>query len=379
MVIGVDASRANKKEKTGTEWYAHTLLRSLASVETNSTLRLYSNTPLEASLSNLGLHVEERVLRWPPKRLWTQLRLSAEMLAHPPDVLFVPAHTIPVFHPKATVMTAHDVGFARSPELYAPRELLYHRWAMRFALNHARCIIVPSDFTRREILALYPAADPRKLVVIHHGFDPAPFEQRASDGERACILDAHGIRKPYCFYVGRLQEKKNIPRLVEAFGQFLKRHQDRQNVQLVLAGEPDFGFDRVKRFLEQYQLSKNVIFPGYIERKSLMVLLQEAALFAFPSLYEGFGFPVLEAQAAGTPVLTSSAASLPEVGGSGAYYVNPESTMEIADALHVLLTDDRVREELIRRGHQNLDRFSWTRCAEKTVGVLKKAATQPVA
>lgn len=372
MLIGIETSRANKKEKTGTEWYAFTLIRTMVALDRDDEFFLYTDVPLQLELSKLGAHVRERILRWPPKRLWNQARLSLEMLRRKPDVLFVPAHTIPLLHPKATVITLHDVGFDRAPELYARHELAYHRWAVRYALRHAKKIIVPSAFTKNEILALYPQAQQREkdIVVIHHGFDGSRYHPGESTADRDIVLNRFHLERPFFLYVGRLQEKKNVPRLVEAYGIFRRRHPDLA-IDLVLAGQPDYGFERIQKNISDFGISSSVHFPGYVSGDDLPVLMRSARAFVFPSLYEGFGIPVLEAQSSGTPVLTSMRASLPEVGGSGALYVDPKNTEEIAKALEVIGTDETKRTQLRENGFSNLTRFSWEQCAQQTLAVLR--------
>lgn len=372
MVIGIETSRANRKEKTGTEWYAFELIRKMVELDRDDEFFLYTDVPLQPMLSNLGPHVHEQVLRWPPKRLWNQLRFSLEMLRKKPDVLFVPAHTIPLIHPKATVITLHDVGFDRAPELYARHELAYHRWAVRYALRHAKKIIVPSAFTKNEILALYPQAQQRErdIVVIHHGFDGSRYHPGESTSDREIVLNRFHLERPFFLYVGRLQEKKNVPRLVEAYGIFRRQNPDLA-IDLVLAGQPDFGFERIQKSISDLGISSSVHFPGYVSGNDLPILMRSARAFVFPSLYEGFGIPVLEAQASGTPVLTSTRASLPEVGGSGALYVDAKNTEEIAQALKTIGSDESRRARLREDGFFNLTRFSWERCATQSLAVLR--------
>ncbi len=373
-LIGIDASRANARVKTGTEWYSYALTRALTSLDHANTYRLYAKTPLSQGLQHLGPHVSEKVLGWPPKRLWTQLRLSLEMAVHPPDVLFVPAHTIPLFHPRNTVTTLHDVGFARSPQLYARKELLYHRWSTRFALKSAAKIITPSQFTKQEIIDLY-GVSPERLVVVHHGFDPDRYRVLEDTSQFSTVLAKYGIVQPFLLYIGRLQEKKNTPGLVRSFGMLSKRLPSKR-LQLVLVGQRDFHFDHVEAAIREFHLQEQVVLPGYVPADDLPTLLNTCALFVFPSLYEGFGFPVLEAQACGAPVLTSDVASLPEVGGDGAYYVRPTDTDALAVAMERLLTDETLRAALREKGFRNLQRFTWEACAKETLSVLETVANR---
>lgn len=370
MIIGIEAARANQPNKTGTEWYAYELTRALVALGAPHEYILYSKTPLEPPLASLGPNVESRVLSWPP-RLWTHTALLWEVNTSKPDVLFVPAHTIPFLHLVPTVTMTHDVGFRRAPELYAQKELAYHRFSMWLAAKTARMILVPSEFTKREILELYDIPE-RRLKVIYHGFDSGRFRVMEDAQEVQKTLDRYGIRRPYCLYVGRLQEKKNIPNLIRAFAEVRKK---KPEVVLVLAGKPDYHFDRMRELIQKLQLEQAIVLSGYVPAEDIPALMNGATAFVFPSAYEGFGFPVLEAQACGTPVVASSAASLPEVGGDGALYADPASPDSIAEQILRILDDSKLRHELRQRGFANLKRFSWEKCAQQTLNALEMAVS----
>src|SRR3989338_7400368 len=176
MIIGIDASRANNEQKTGVGWYAYHLIQELKKTNSqfpipNYRVVLYSDRPLEGELAHLPEHWESKVLRWPPKRLWTQMRLSWEMLVRPPDVLFIPAHVFPIIHPKKTVMTVHDVAAVRFPETYNWFELWYTIWSAKTALKKLWKIIVPSEFTKTELSAMSADKNSQNVVVIPHGYD----------------------------------------------------------------------------------------------------------------------------------------------------------------------------------------------------------------
>lgn len=370
MVIGIEAARANQPNKTGTEWYAYEITRALVALGAPHEYVLYSKTALEPTLAHLGPNVVSRILPWPP-RLWTHTALMWEVNTHRPDVLFVPAHTLPFFHRVPTVTMVHDIGFRRAPELYAQKELAYHRFSMWLAAKTARLILVPTEFTKREILELYDIPE-RKLKVIYHGFAAGRFRVMEDRQEAQQILGRYGIRRPYCLYVGRLQEKKNIPNLIRAFAAVRKREPE---ATLVLAGKPDYHFDQMRALIRTLRLEQAIVLPGYIPTDDVPALMNAAAAFVFPSVYEGFGFPVLEAQACGTPVVTSSAASLPEVGGTGALYADPASPDSIAEQILRVLEDAELRGELRQKGFANLKRFSWEKCARQTLDALIAAAT----
>jgi glycosyltransferase involved in cell wall biosynthesis len=372
MIIGIESSRANRKEKTGTEWYAHSLIRHLCALDQKDAFVLYTDSSLEPSLASIGPNVKERILRWPPKRFWNQIRLSVEMLVRSPDVLFLPAHTLPIIHPRRTVTTIHDVGFERFPELYRPKERMYHRWAVRYALRHAYRIITPSVFTKEEILEWYPEARHREndIVVVHHGYDHSSLHRKSAPATTTTILARYRIRTPYIFYIGRIQNKKNISRLVNAFSIFCQKN-SRANHLLVLSGHPEYGHEHVKYIIEREGLKDRVLLTGYVPLLDAQELLRNAVVFAFPSLYEGFGLPILDAQACETVVCASGTSSLPEVGGEGALYVDPKNVNDIANGLERCVFDHSLRQRLRQKGLENVKRFDWDVCAKRTLHVLK--------
>lgn len=365
MVIGIEAARANRKQKTGTERYAYELIRAMAECDQRTKFHLYTDSTLESGLQNLGPNISERLLVWPPKRLWTQFRLSVEMLTRPPDILFIPAHVIPFIHPRRTVTTIHDIGFDRFPGVYARKELLYNKFAVRFTLRTATHIIVPSQFVKNEMLEQYHC-DPNRITVIHHGFHPEPFLQATTD---TSFRDRYGFHKPYALFVGRLQQKKNVVRLVDAFSRFHMRTHG--SIDLVLIGQPDHGFTEAQALMRERGVTSSVHVLGFVPPTDMIGILQHASVFLFPSLYEGFGFPILEAQAAGVPVLTSTGGPMREVGGEGARYVDPLNVEEIALAIEELFSNTELCETLRMNGIKNIARFSWSRCAEQTLTLLK--------
>ncbi|PIP17482.1 MAG: glycosyl transferase family 1 [Parcubacteria group bacterium CG23_combo_of_CG06-09_8_20_14_all_35_9] len=369
MLIGIDASRANKIRKTGTEWYSYYLIRNLAKIDKKNRYLLYSKEPLREGLKDLGKNFKSKVLSWPPKFLWTQARLSWEMIRFPPDLLFVPAHTIPLIHPKKTITTCHDIGFERFPEFYSLRELYYHRWAMRFAIKHASHIITVSEFTKREMLEIYKI-NPQKIVVVHNGFNKNVFRSTGDQKKIQETLIKYKIKKPYILYIGRLEEKKNTLGLVKAFKELRAKNSELKTLKLLLIGQFGFGYEKVEGAIQKFNLRDEIIRPGWIKEEDRLHLMSGASLFVFPSFYEGFGIPPLEAMACGVPVVASRAASIPEVVGDAAFSVNPQDPQEIAEGMRRVLEDKNLREDLINKGFKRVKEFSWERCAKETLKVL---------
>ncbi len=377
MLIGVDASRVRATGRTGTETYSLHLIRALVAAAPGQRFRLY--TPAGAAAGALWAgpapaHVAVRVMPFP--RLWTHIRLSAEMLVRPPAVLFVPAHVLPLIHPRRSVVTVHDLGYLTHPEAHRPADRRYLDWSTRWNATEAAAVLADSAATKADLVAAY-GIPPGKIHVIHLGRD----ETLARVSDPALVAAAcrkYGIADPaagagYLLYVGTLQPRKNLARIIEAFGRVAGTAADAGH-QLVLAGGKGWLFEgmRLPDLVERFGLAGRVLFPGYVADADLPALLSGARAFVFPSLHEGFGIPVLEAGACGVPVITSNTSSLPEVAGDAALLVDPHDVEAIADAVHRVLTDDPLRAELIRRGHENVKRFSWEKCARETLAVLEQ-------
>lgn len=374
MIIGIDASRANKKIKTGTEWYSFFLIEELKKISKDEKHKiiLYSREPLAGTLGKLPVNWENRILKWPPKYLWTNIRLSWEMLINPPDVLFIPAHSVPLIHARNTVVTWHDIGFEKFKHLYSPQAYWYHKWTVRYSLTHAKKVIVISQFTRDEILELFHIPD-EKMSVVYNGYDDKKFHDRLDGAAVKKVLEKYKISSPYIFFVGRLEEKKNILGLVKAFWE-LKNNLRLQKgeIKLVLAGRRGYGYDKVEKFIKEHDLLKDVSELDWVPEEDKPYLLAGAKVFCFLSFYEGFGIPILEAMACDVPVLASDIPPLREIGNDAALYADPKDPKEIARQMKLLLEDENLKKDLKKKGLKRAKEFSWQKCAEETWEVLKE-------
>ena len=382
MILGIDASQANRQIRSGTEWYAFHLLqefKKLLAHRKDIEVRLYVRGALQADLAaGLPENFQVKILRWPLKYFWGQLRLSFEMLINPPDVLFCPAHTIPLTPALSrkgrgrirVFTTLHDVGFEDYPELYDKLSLWYHRWAARMAVKNVVFIFTISEFSKERIIENYNC-DPDRITVTHLGVVPKRSAERFGT-----IENKFGLRnKNYLLFVGRLEPKKNIANIIRAFEMLTpsfispsrggEREEVAENPFLVLAG----------RKLMDIPASPEIKFLNYVSEEDKWSLYRGAAIFLFPTLYEGFGLPILEAQACETPVLTSNTGSNPEIAGQGAFIVNPDSPYEIAQAVKELLANQALREEKIKLGLENIKRFSWEETAKKTLEIILSSRT----
>jgi len=361
MLIGIDASRAARGERTGTEKYSFELIRHLVALDQKNRYRLYFDRPpfCELRIANCEL----RVMPFP--RLWTHVRLSWEMMHRPPDVLFVPAHVLPIVHPPRSVVTVHDLGYLYFPRTHRVLDRLYLDLSTRHNARAAAHIIADSQATKRDLMERY-GVDPAKIAVVYPGCDVAAFHPLDA-GAVESVKARYGIAGDYILFVGTIQPRKNLVRLIEAY-----RKLEAGSWKLVIAGKKGWLYEAVFRRVRELGLEGQVVFTGYVAEEDLPALFSGARLFVFPSLYEGFGLPVLEAMACGTPVVCSNASSLPEVAGDAALLFDPLDVEGMAAAMDRVLRDEALRAELIERGLKRARRFSWEKCARETLAVLGK-------
>ena len=367
MLIGIDASRTITGERTGTEAYATFLLQALIplAIAQNHQIRLYFNQlPSPDLFRNLS---ETELVGIPFPRLWTHVRLAAELHRQPPDIFFTPAHVIPFSYFGPSVATVHDLGYHHYPAAHPRRQLAYLRWSTRHNGRRARRVVADSQATKQDLIQLdgIPAD---KIDVIYPGVDPA-LQPVTDEGVITAVLRKHAITRPYLLFLSTLQPRKNLERLIQAYAASGLPH------QLVLAGKPGWLAQPILDTISNLQspISNKIVLTGFIDEKDKAALLSGATAVLYPSLYEGFGFPVLEAQACGTAVLTATTSSLPEVAGDAALLVDPLDTAAITKGMQKLVQDAAYRQELVQRGFENVKRFSWAETAVQLLHTLEKA------
>ena len=350
MLIGNDASRATSPAPTGTETYSRELIRALLAADHRNEYRLYTREPVARDFFGASANFEICAIPFP--RVWTHARLSFELIARAPDALWVPAHVLPLAHPPRSFVTIHDLGQVHFPEAHPPAQRAYHNWAARWSARAARKIFADSEATRDDLVERLQVP-PEKIVVVYPAFDAQAY-QRASDAEIARVRARYGIGEDYVLAIGTIHPRKNYARLVSAIGLLSKL-----NCQLIIVGKRGWLFDTIFARVRELNLQSRIIFLDYVSASDLPALLSGARLLAFPSLHEGFGLPVLEAHACGTPVVCSMTSSLPEAAGDAALFFDPLDVEAIAGAMERVWSDESLRAKLIRRGFENLQRFSW--------------------
>lgn len=362
-MLGVDASRAVTDAPTGTEYYARALIEALLTCASEFSFRLYTRTTPPPKFFPPTGNYEIRTIPLP--RLWTHLRLSYEMLTRPPGALFVPSHVVPLIHPKNSIVTIHDLGYKFFPGAHPVLQRIYLDVATRWNAKAARIVIADSEATRKDLQRLYGV--PReKIRVVYPAYNAEVFQPvgEAREIERVRAEYALGA-SPYLISVGTLQPRKNYLRLIEASAALPEEY------ILVIVGKRGWLFETILQRARELNIEARVKFLDYVPIKDLPVLYGDAQLAVFPSLYEGFGFPALEAQACGTPLVCSNTSSLPEVAGEGAVYFDPQKTEEMTRAIRGVLGDEARRQRLIQNGLANVARFSWERTARAVLEIVR--------
>lgn len=301
---------------------------------------------------------------WCP-RLWTLLRLSLEILLHPPDLLFIPSHVLPFFFPRRTFVTIHDLAFEKEPSVYGIFQRFYLHWSTQRALKKAQTVIVPTHAVRRDLISILDA-DPEKIAVIPHGRLPLR-KLRTNDVRKILKQNKLAPSQVFFFFLGRLETKKNLLVLLEAWSIVQKMY---SNVRLVLAGKPGLGSVKIFDRAQAEDIRGTVIFPGYASEKEVSAFLHSAVALILPSSEEGFGFPVLQAFEAACPVIASNIPALREVGGGAALFADPNNPKDFAEQILKLLENKELRLRLQTSAKAHLQKYSWSKAAQALVSVF---------
>ncbi|MCE7983831.1 MAG: glycosyltransferase family 1 protein [Caldilinea sp. CFX5] len=376
MIIGIDASRALRAQRTGTERYALEIIRHLLHLPeaTAHQWRLYLDAAPPANFwgvtpgQQAPAAVEFCLL--PGRRWWTHRALARAVMRQPPDVLFIPAHVLPFVLPPhrlpPSVVTVHDLGYHRFPQAHSRFQRYYLPWSTRWSARAASHLIAVSRTTAADLQHYYntPA---EKITVVHEAINWPQITWA-----EYLVRTRYALPANYALYVGTLQPRKNLARLIQAYHRLLQRQPLAWD--LVLAGADGWASSTLRQLVTELKLTKRVHFPGYVADEALPALYYGARLFCFPSLFEGFGLPVLEAQAHGVPVMSANNSALPEIAGDAALLVDPTDVDAIAEAMLQLSQDEALRQRLIAAGYENVKRFSWEKAAQETLAVLLQVA-----
>lgn len=295
------------------------------------------------------------------RRIWRALPLPYNVMFPKTDLCHFFNYIVPPRIQGTVVNTIHDMSYRLFPETLNPANLTRITRDIAYSVNRSQCIVTLSESSKQDILDAFPL-DPNQVIIV-----PPAFEVCECYTSEVQMRSKFNINGPYILYLGNLEPRKNIERLIRALA-LLPRDTD---ISLVVAGQKGWLFDGIFSTVQQLGLEHRVIFTGYISAEEKSALYRNAALFAFPSLYEGFGIPILEAMSVGTPVLCGNTSSMPEVAGNAAVLVDPLSVEAIADGLYKLLSDKALRAEKIAAGYLQAAKFSWDDSAQKLLALYR--------
>lgn len=358
MNIGIDGYEANIEKRVGVGQYAYEILTHLYPLTRKHNVTVYMPSPprndMPAETTSWGYHVSG------PARLWTFIGLPLAMKSENLDVMYSPTHYIPRFTRVPRVMAIMDVSYLKYPELFKAKDRYQLRQWTAYSVRRAAKIITISQSSKNDIIKAYrvPA---ESVVVAYPGFTMKQEEHIITP-------------KNYILSVGTIQPRKNYIRLIEAFAIFLKENKQKfSDLKLVIIGKKGWMYESILSAPKKFGIEDHVMFLDFVSDSTLPSYYKHALCFALPSLYEGFGLPVLEAMAYGCPVVVSNVSSLPEIAGKAGIYVNPESAQDIAKGL---LTAVRQRNLIqgknrINIGLSQTKKFTWEAAAKKTLDVLE--------
>jgi glycosyltransferase involved in cell wall biosynthesis len=362
---------ARKLHDFGIGTYIRNVLRQLARIDTDTEYVLLTRAEDAHTVSQLGPNFRAVVEPSPNYSLREQLRIPMVVRRERPDVYHAPHYVLPIGVRAPAVVTIHDCIHLMFPQ-YLPNRgaYVYARAAMWSAVRQSARILTVSEASKRDILHFFNVR-PEKIVVVHNAIDDH-FWNAPSHEDVARVRERYQLDHRFVLYVGNIKPHKNLVRLIEAFAAL--RSGELEDVKLLIIGDEISKLPALRRAVHQYKLHKHVRFLGYVSDQTLSVLYRLTALFVFPSLYEGFGLPPLEAMASGAPVVTSNISSLPEVAGGAAELVDPYDVDSIVHGMHRVLTDRALADDLRRRGVERARQFSWAQSVARTRDVYQAVA-----
>jgi len=367
MRVAIDT---RKIHDFGIGTYIRNLLRQLARIDQNTEYVLLCREPDVGIAAQLGPNFRGVVEPSPNYSFREQIHVPWVLRRERPDVFHAPHYVLPPAVRCRSVVTIHDCIHLMFPQ-YLPNRAAYAyaRASMWAAARRSDRILTVSEASKRDILHFFNVK-PEKIVVVYNAIDEH-FSATPSEEQVARIKERYQLDHKFVLYVGNIKPHKNLVRLIEAFSQLRRTHDD---LKLLIIGDEISRLPALRRAVHRNKLHKFVRFLGYLKDDTLTVLYRLASVFVFPSLYEGFGLPPLEAMASGTPVVTSNVSSLPEVTGDAAVLVDPYDIDSIGDGMRRILDDPRLAAELRVKGLKRAREFSWERSVEKTQRVYREVA-----
>ncbi|MDR0644359.1 MAG: glycosyltransferase family 4 protein [Treponema sp.] len=379
MNIAFDIQPLLSDTKTGVGYAEEYLIKALITQNPSDTFFLEFFSQFEKNVKKVNLYLKENVRTSICGFFYGKLyRLISALFPLPyrwffgtkSDVVHFFNFIIPPGVKGKKIVTIHDLAFRRFPETVRTKTKYMLMWSIAKAIRRADRIIAVSEWTKQEILRFY-RYPPERIDVVYNGVDTNVYRTGLDPAGIERVCERRRIPKDYILYLGTIEPRKNLERLIKAYSLLKSRRPDLP--ALVLAGKKGWRYERIIKAYKESAARESVIWTGYVVEEEKPFLLAGAAFFCFPSLYEGFGMPILEAFACGTPVLTANNSSLVEVAGDAAFFVDALSIQDICDKLEWMHINGDLRADLRRKGLERIKQFSWAKSAEKLHGIYELA------
>jgi len=371
MKIAININELTLKQETGVKVYTREIVSALGKIDRENEYILYANwisktefnseiSELNSVLENLGnFKIQNSKFNLP---FWTYLKLPQEIRRDKPDVLFMPIQSVPFLNkPKniKIIITVHDLAFLIFPEHFTAKDKFLLNFHTKRAVQMADKIIAPSEATKKDLIKYYKI-DENKINVIYHGVRKN-YQLPTTN---------YQLQAPYILFVGQIQPRKNLIRLIEAFEFIKEKNKKYPNLKLAIAGGGGWMANKTYEKARKSKFSKDIIFVGKVSNRHLAELYQNALVFVMPSLYEGFGLPVLEAMSYGVPCAVSDNSSLAEIVDDHGLLFDAYSSGDIAQKISMFLNNDVLRKDFSERSLQNAKKFNWIESARKTLKIF---------
>lgn len=374
MILALDGNEANVANKVGIGQYAYEVLLNIYMMQdtfNDLQIKVYLKDQPNKQMPKQRGNWQYVVVK--PDRLWTQIGLPFYLYTHKkPDVFFSPTHYAPRFSPVPRAIAIMDLSYLHYPELFKQSDLYRLKSWTRYSAEKASAIFTISQASKNDIMNIYKIAG-SKIHVTYPGIkgENEIVNKNLKVMKKDEILKKYNLSERYILFVGTLQPRKNIIRLFEAF-KILKGKSKFKDLELVIVGKKGWLYDDILVAPTKLGIDESVKFLDFIPDEDMPALYKNAQCFVLPSLYEGFGLPVLEAMTYDCPVATSNTSSLPEAGGDAAVYFDPANVEDIAKVVEKVLVSESMRKKMIEKGKEQIKKFSWEKTAQKTLEVLRE-------
>ncbi|WP_461207114.1 glycosyltransferase family 4 protein [Clostridium sp. DL1XJH146] len=373
MKIGLDLGPLHSN-KTGIGFYVYNIVSGLGKSDFEIRAQVISflklgNIKNELSDLDIDIKIDRAILPYRVYKRISKIIPYNNLFKEKVDIHHFFSFTVPYKIKGKVIVTVYDMVYKKFPETMEKENLEYLEKNVERSVKRANIVITISENAKREIIE-YTNIDSNKIKVVYPGVDIAPYVTGTDYSKYSQIKNKYNLPDKYLLYLGTLEPRKNISLLIEAFSMYKKSNTD--DIKLVIAGKKGWMYDDIFNKVKELNINKEVVFTNYVDESDKPEIYKNSKAFIFPSLYEGFGIPVLEAMASGVPVITSSSSSLPEVAGNAAVLIDPKNVNSIYKAIKNVLNDSKLRREMIIKGKEQCTKFTWQKSVEKLCEIYKE-------